>query len=714
MKTRHVNRFITVVMAGLLLLRGGCGAYDDSELRDKLAAIDSRLAALEARVNENVTELARLVAAVEGGDHVTGVTALADGSGYEITFSKSGRVTIKHGTNGADGADGTNGADGATPLVGAREEGGVYYWTLDGEWITGSDGKPLPVTGSAVAPRVRVNAATNEWEISTDDGQAWTTTGVKATGPRGEAGTPGESLFSGVDDTDPGYVLFTLAGGGVIKAWKYKALGIDFLLDGPFTAGRPRTVGYTLSGGATIVKEFNHTAPGWSVTFNTPAREMTITPPDAFTMDNYRDTVSLWLSDGTLVVARTFVVEGVSPLARVRQVAAEFLQGNPLPRSFIGPADHVADPVQRQIAERGTVLYDAAVLVKALLLYPPENADLTGQIVNALKNGQNVRANADFTYDTPVPAGSGYFYKIIDVEARWLSGQTQPITGENAWVANAMASVHEAYPGTVAGDNAYTLLAELARAIVALQLPGGLVRMAPAEPNNYAYLGIDYHATVSTENNISCIPVLRYMSEHGPAAERAAYSEALGRLEDAVLGMYNPVGGYFYTGRDLSTGAVNTKFATDCQTWIILALGPERLDNLMMARYGVANTSLQLLDRTLDLAGVTREGTLVGLDFSDRASVVSFEWSSGFVVAARQVLARYASQELQEAVESISAYIASQATATGLLPYTDSGEFVDTGHGWTVIPRMHSLASSAWNIFATSTTTTTPLEITTR
>ena len=40
----------------------------------------------------------------------------------------------------------------------------------------------------AIAPQVQINATTNEWEISTDGGKNWKSTGIKATGEKGDRG----------------------------------------------------------------------------------------------------------------------------------------------------------------------------------------------------------------------------------------------------------------------------------------------------------------------------------------------------------------------------------------------------------------------------------------------------------------------------------------------------------------------------------------------
>lgn len=65
----------------------------------------------------------------------------------------------------------------------------------------------------AIAPQVQINATTNEWEISTDGGKNWKSTGIKATGEKGDRG---DAVFAenGVDYTsDPDNVIFTLADG---------------------------------------------------------------------------------------------------------------------------------------------------------------------------------------------------------------------------------------------------------------------------------------------------------------------------------------------------------------------------------------------------------------------------------------------------------------------------------------------------------------------
>ena len=62
--------------------------------------------------------------------------------GYTITFSKSNPITVYHGK------DGVNGQDGHTPIIGVRQgPDGIYYWTLDGEWMLDNDGNEIKAEG---------------------------------------------------------------------------------------------------------------------------------------------------------------------------------------------------------------------------------------------------------------------------------------------------------------------------------------------------------------------------------------------------------------------------------------------------------------------------------------------------------------------------------------------------------------------------------------
>ena len=213
-----MQKLLPLLMCVLLLL--GCSdKYDDSALRNDLNDLENRVAKLEdlcKQMNTNISSLQTIVTALQNNVYVTGTTPLMkDGKeiGYTITFSKGNPITIYHGKDGQDGEDGT------TPTIGVKKDtDGVYYWTLNGEFIV-VDGGKIQAEGkdgtngtNGTTPQFKIE--NDYWFVSYDNGTNWTQLG-KATG---EDGVGGDSMFSGVDyETSTDYVIFTLSNGTQIK-----------------------------------------------------------------------------------------------------------------------------------------------------------------------------------------------------------------------------------------------------------------------------------------------------------------------------------------------------------------------------------------------------------------------------------------------------------------------------------------------------------------
>ena len=160
----------------------------------------------------------------KGEDGVSPTLAISDDGYWVINGTKTNfKATGTDGQNGTDGvtpsitinadgywvingtvseykAVGKDGKDGSTPTVEISNDG---YWVLNGtktahkvigqNGLDGEDGKD---GADGKTPALRINSETNEWEVSYDDGEHWTSLGVKATGANGSDGT------DGVDGTD--------------------------------------------------------------------------------------------------------------------------------------------------------------------------------------------------------------------------------------------------------------------------------------------------------------------------------------------------------------------------------------------------------------------------------------------------------------------------------------------------------------------------------
>lgn len=139
--------FLSLSVAAL----AGCTA-DMDKFTERLDDLEARVAALEtlcAQMNEDISSMRTVISALEDGLYITDVKNVS--GGYRIEFSDGETITIRHGEDGEDGVPGTPGADGQdgyTPVIGVRmDTDGIYYWTLDGEWLLDDQGNKMRVTG---------------------------------------------------------------------------------------------------------------------------------------------------------------------------------------------------------------------------------------------------------------------------------------------------------------------------------------------------------------------------------------------------------------------------------------------------------------------------------------------------------------------------------------------------------------------------------------
>ena len=278
-----------------MLLAVSCSKFDDTPIWDKLNDHENRISALEEmcrKMNTNIEALQAIVEALQKNEYVTSVVPITEGGvevGYTIAFSSGKSITIYHGTDGKDGQNGTNGSngsdgkDGYTPIIGvAMDTDGVYYWTIDGEWLLDDAGNKIPTTGKdgqngadgapgqdgsngangapgsngqngadgvdgkpgadgkdGITPQLKIEDGM--WYVSYDNGASWVELGratgdqgpqgeagaVGPQGPQGNPGVGGDSMFSNVDySSSSDYVIFVLANGAEIKVPTWSAFEV--------------------------------------------------------------------------------------------------------------------------------------------------------------------------------------------------------------------------------------------------------------------------------------------------------------------------------------------------------------------------------------------------------------------------------------------------------------------------------------------------------
>ena len=159
-----MKKLFAILMLALAGITLTCCEYDDKPLWTELEQIKERVQILEDAVkkeNGNITALKTIVEALEKKVYVTAVNSTD--KGYSIKFSDGKTAEI---TNGKDGVN--------APEISVRQdEDGKYYWTLGGDWMVTNGNKVCANGEDGIAPRMRINNETKEWEVSYDNEKAW-------------------------------------------------------------------------------------------------------------------------------------------------------------------------------------------------------------------------------------------------------------------------------------------------------------------------------------------------------------------------------------------------------------------------------------------------------------------------------------------------------------------------------------------------------------
>ena len=98
-----------------LFFATACSQEEMNEVLKNHAEMEGQANSIEElckNMNRDIVALKLIINSSESGDYITGFKELADGSGYTISFFKSGTIVIKNGEKGDDGKKGEDGQDG--------------------------------------------------------------------------------------------------------------------------------------------------------------------------------------------------------------------------------------------------------------------------------------------------------------------------------------------------------------------------------------------------------------------------------------------------------------------------------------------------------------------------------------------------------------------------------------------------------------------------
>ncbi len=241
---------------------------------------------LEARYNEDISSLHSIITALQDNDYITSVTPIKEGGveiGYKITFAKGNPIEIYHGN------------DGNTPVIGVKKGAdGVYYWTLNGDWLLDSNGNTIKAEG--VTPQLKIEG--DSWFVSYDNGANWT---------KLENGNV--FIFKSVTQDDD-YVYFELSDGTKLAVPKSAPLDISFEggEDIVVSVNSARGVKYTISSEReTTIEVIPSPDIKAKLTNNNSEKIGWINIRTSDTIDEYSKVVVL-VSDGIKVIMKTLTI----------------------------------------------------------------------------------------------------------------------------------------------------------------------------------------------------------------------------------------------------------------------------------------------------------------------------------------------------------------------------------------------------------------------
>uniref|UniRef100_UPI0040563609 PL29 family lyase N-terminal domain-containing protein n=1 Tax=Alistipes sp. TaxID=1872444 RepID=UPI0040563609 len=273
-----MKKLFTFMLMAMAALMVSCGDdYDDSALVGRVDDLEDRVEELEKlcrEMNTNISSLQSIVTALQGNDYITGVSPITEGGetiGYTISFAKGESITIYHGQDGKDGQDGE---DGVSPVLGVKQHtDGLYYWTINGEWVKDAEGNMIKAEGQdgkdgsngtngedgkdgtngtngengkdGITPELKVENGL--LFVSYDEGATWE--------ELGSAVSEEMYIFKSVEEYD-NYVVFTLYDGTELVVAKYFDLVVSFNEQdlAPMAANSSRDIRYTVESAAEAIE----------------------------------------------------------------------------------------------------------------------------------------------------------------------------------------------------------------------------------------------------------------------------------------------------------------------------------------------------------------------------------------------------------------------------------------------------------------------------
>ena len=200
MRRKIRSGVLALVLPVFLSVFSGCTDLVRPELDETHAKLQA-LQELAGAVNWDLHILDLIVRELDDSHTILPESFHQTEDGYEVSFRDGKKIVIPFGKDGADGRQ-------FIP-VGVKDEDGVYYWQLDGEWMKDADGNRIRAGATdGFVPQFKVEDGS--WWISFDGGASFSELASCDE-------MDGFGVFRDVRQTTSGKVVLTLWDGETIE-----------------------------------------------------------------------------------------------------------------------------------------------------------------------------------------------------------------------------------------------------------------------------------------------------------------------------------------------------------------------------------------------------------------------------------------------------------------------------------------------------------------
>lgn len=233
-----MKKIFHIVICAVAALSLACSDFDDSDLRERIDGYKGRIEALQLKAEQLAEQLADL-SYLTNGNVIRSVSQDSDGK-YVISYVDN--ENVEHTVVLATMDDIID-----VPIIGVDLEDGVYYWTktVDGQtsWLTDDSGVRFPVSGYTPV-------------ISVDENGYWTVNGQQVLDSNGKpvaANDEASAIFRRAELNESGNLELTLGNGTAFTLPVFNSLNLTLDADPVTTVAdvsKELTVNYALSGQA--------------------------------------------------------------------------------------------------------------------------------------------------------------------------------------------------------------------------------------------------------------------------------------------------------------------------------------------------------------------------------------------------------------------------------------------------------------------------------